>query len=75
MRLSLTFIAVFFFFLKSFARCNSNAVLGICTNEDVAFVDNAVEQMFYEVLGYPTDDWWGRELCSQECNHRCTVNQ
>jgi hypothetical protein len=87
-RLSLTFIAALFF-LKSFASgygvawYNPNVAAGlVCTDEDVALVDNAVEQMLFEKAGYPTDDWLtlesdadrnlrGRELCSQSCIDRC----
>jgi hypothetical protein len=49
-------------------------------------VDDAVAQMLYERVGYPTDDWVtlesdpdrknlrGRELCSQQCIDRCRLN-
>jgi hypothetical protein len=40
-----------------FAWCNPNAALGDCTAEGVTFVDNAVEEMFYDLLSFPLDDW------------------
>jgi hypothetical protein len=92
-RLSLAILAAFFFlnFLKSFASgqesgygfawYNLKASSTDCTYEDVAIVDNAVEEMFYEVLNHPLDDWIslastrrdlrGRELCTGHCINRC----
>jgi hypothetical protein len=90
-RLSLTLIAAFFF-LKSFASgqeadeygfawFNSNAVATACNPADIEFIDSAVEEMFFERLSYPLDDWIsldnrrnlrGRELCTGACIDKCT---
>jgi hypothetical protein len=74
MRLSLTLIAAFFFFFffffcffNSFASgyglawYNLNELPGACTPEDVAKIDNDLENMLFERMGYPAYNWL---LCS-----------